>query len=262
MGGDFSLAGRGVVVTGGGGHLGSALSLGLAAAGATVVACGRRAEPLRRVAACAARQDVAGRVVPCVADLARDGDVDRVLDALEAEAGGVDGWVNNATGGPGGLLFSLGREEVEATLARGLGDLLLATQAAARRMQGRGGSIVNVASMYGIVSPQPSTYRDHPQYHNPPAYGAAKAGVVQFTRYAACHLAGRGIRVNCVSPGPFPREPIRRDPGFADELARRVPLGRVGEPQELIGPVVFLLSDASSYVNGHNLVVDGGWTAW
>jgi len=157
----------------------------------------------------------------------------------------------------------LTRAAVDSTLSGGLTNLMLATQATAARMRVRhAGSIVNVASMYGMVSPQPELYRDHPQYHNPAAYGAAKAGVIQFTRYTACHLAGSGIRVNCLSPGPFPRDEVRNDAAFAERLCERVPLGRVGSPEEIVGPALFLLSDASSYVTGHNLVVDGGWSAW
>lgn len=258
-----SLAGLGIGVTGGGGHLGSALALGLATAGAIVVACGRREAPLRELAARAAGRPVAGRLCWEVADMSRPGDVERVLDRIEHEAGGVSGWVNNAYGGPGGLLLAdLTRAAARAALASGLADPMLATQAVAFRMRGRGGSIVNVASMYGRVSPQPATYRAHPQWHNPPAYGAAKAGLVQFTRYAACHLGPLGIRVNAVSPGPFPRAEIRRDAAFCAELAARTPLGRVGDAEELVGPVAFLLSPASSYVTGHELVVDGGWTSW
>ena len=127
---------------------------------------------------------------------------------------------------------------------------------------GQGGSIVNVSSMYGMVSPQPSLYAEHERFHNPPGYGAAKAGLLQFTRYAATHLAAKGIRVNALSPGAFPSPQVQRSEGFVRALEQRVPLGRIGQPEELGGAVVFLLSDASSYMTGHNLVVDGGWTTW
>jgi len=129
-------------------------------------------------------------------------------------------------------------------------------------LQRTSGSVVNVASMYGMVAPDQRLYEASPAYRNPPAYGAAKAAVLQLTRYAACALAPRGIRVNAVSPGPFPGETVQQDRRFIERLASRVPLGRIGSPEEMIGPVVFLLSDAASYVTGHNLVVDGGWTAW
>jgi NAD(P)-dependent dehydrogenase (short-subunit alcohol dehydrogenase family) len=123
-------------------------------------------------------------------------------------------------------------------------------------------SIVNIASMFGMVSPDPSIYGDS-GLNNPIHYGATKAGMIQMTRYLACHLGHRGIRVNSIAPGPFPNSEIEPGiPRFYEKLAEKVPIGRIGRPEEVAGPVVFLLSDAAAYVNGANLAVDGGWTAW
>lgn len=135
----------------------------------------------------------------------------------------------------------------------------LVGRAAARHMQA-GGSIVQLGSMYGIVSPDPADYPDGMPV-NPPDYGAAKAGVLQLVRSQAVQLGPRGIRVNAVVPGPFPGPAARADAEFMRRLAARVPLGRIGEPDEVAGAVVFLCSSASSFVTGSSLVVDGGWTA-
>ena len=240
------------------------MALGLAQAGARVVITGRHVDSLAAVAARAQALHCPGSVVTAVADASRAADTERVLELIAESTGRVDGWVNNAYSGAGGLLGTLSRSDVEASIAAALTDVIMATEQVANHMraQGSGGSIVNISSMYGMVSPQPSTYDLFPAFHNPVAYGAAKAGVLQFTRYAACHLAADNIRVNAISPGPFPSDATQSHPAFVSELARRVPLGRVGEPEDLVGPLVFLLSPGSGFVTGHNLVVDGGWTAW
>lgn len=247
-----------VGITGGGGHLGRAIALDLAGAGATVAISGRSLDPLESVRAEALGMALPGKVVPVVADSSTDSGIKMVLDTLLGEGGHVNGWVNAAYGGVTGPLMTSSRADVEQTVLRGLADVIIATQKVAERMID-GGSIVNFGSMYGLVAPDPLLYVTHPDKHNPPGYGAAKAGVIQFTRYAACELGPRKIRVNCVSPGPFPNP--SNDPDFINLLDQRVPLQRVGEPREIVGAVRFLLCEASSYVTGHNLVVDGGWTS-
>jgi NAD(P)-dependent dehydrogenase (short-subunit alcohol dehydrogenase family) len=125
-----------------------------------------------------------------------------------------------------------------------------------------GAAIVNIASMYGHVSPDPRLYGDS-GLNSAPWYGAAKGGLLQLTRYMACHLARERIRVNALSPGPFPRTSIASEKSdFIARLAAKVPMGRIGAAEEIAGPLLFLASDASSYVTGVNLPVDGGWTAW
>ncbi|MFT5443439.1 MAG: NAD(P)-dependent dehydrogenase (short-subunit alcohol dehydrogenase family) [Myxococcota bacterium] len=262
----FDLTGRGIGLTGGSSELGCAMALGLAKAGATVVICGRTPSRLEAVVAQAKSLSLAGTVVAELADVGKDEDIERVLDRVAREAGNVSGWINNAHPAQAAVsraepFMELSRARFEAGVSSAVGSFALATQAAAARMQ-NGGAIVNVASIYGVVSPQPGAYANAPQFASPPAYGAAKAGIIQLTRHAASSLAPRGIRVNCISPGPFPSQEIRQQEGFIDDLCARIPLGRVGDPNEIAGPVVFLLSQAASYVTGHNLMVDGGWTSW
>ena len=115
--------------------------------------------------------------------------------------------------------------------------------------------------MYGVVAPDFSVYDDSPQFFNPPHYGAAKAGLVQLTKYYASYLGKYNINVNAVSPGPFPHDSVQKDVGFIKRLESKTALKRIGKPSDLGGIFVFLCSDASNYITGQNLMVDGGWTA-
>ena len=123
-----------------------------------------------------------------------------------------------------------------------------------------GGTIVNIASMYGMIAPDHSIYGDTGN-NSPVTYGAGKAGVIQLTKYTASYLAKDNVRVNSITPGPFPKISTV-DPAFLKKLQSKTMLGRTGNPEELAGALILLCSDASSFMTGTNLVVDGGWTAW
>lgn len=139
------------------------------------------------------------------------------------------------------------------TLARAIGNAMA---------ERGGGSLVLFSSMYGTVSPDPHIY-EAPMNPNPVEYGVGKAGIQQLTRYLAVHYGKSGVRCNAISPGPFPNPNIQSDqPTFIDRLSEKVPLGRVGQSPEIAGAVAFLVSDASTFITGQNLAVDGGWTVW
>jgi NAD(P)-dependent dehydrogenase (short-subunit alcohol dehydrogenase family) len=258
----FSLAGRTALVTGAAGHLGRSISAGLANAGAHVVLNGRRREPLEELASEIAKQG--GQATVASFDITDADAIEAALRDLEK----LDIVVNNAYGGVTGSVDTatvpdfLDAYRVSVAAAHELTRVARPKLREAAKSNPGGASVINIASMYGLVSPDPSIYGDSGQ-NNPPHYGPAKAALIQLTRYLACHLAAEGIRVNCVSPGPFPRPAVaEQNPALHAKLQEKTPMRRIGNPDELIGPVVFLASDASSYVTGANLSVDGGWTAW
>jgi NAD(P)-dependent dehydrogenase (short-subunit alcohol dehydrogenase family) len=263
----FDLTERVVLVTGAAGRLGRAMSRAIAEAGAELVMVGRREAEL---AAERERMPEAMRahchVVAC--DVTKADAGTRIESEVRKRYGCLHGLVNNAYAGKVGVPEVISRDDfldacnynliAPFELVKSLIPLL--EQGAVRH--GGTSSVVNIASMYGTVSPDPSLYGDS-GLNNPAHYGATKAGMIQLSRYLATHLSRRGIRVNSISPGPFPDTEVDPGiPGFREKLALKVPMGRIGSPEEVAGPVVFLLSDAASYINGANLPVDGGWTAW
>ena len=256
----FDLSGRVAIVTGGAGHLGSAMSEVLAKAGANVVIASRSLEKCRQLA------DRLSAHAECAAmecDVANEQSIRAMIDKAAETWGRLDILINNAYGGPAPDIPDATANDFAEALRNGVTSYFVAAQQARKHMLTTdGGAVVNIASMYGMVASYPEVYENVP-FNSPPNYHAVKGAVIQLTRHLAVYWAKDNIRVNAISPGAFPPDRVRESsPEFVDRLPARVPMGRLGEPRELQGAVLFLATTASSYVTGHNLVVDGGWTAW
>jgi len=201
-----------------------------------------------------------------VCDIANPEDREELVRSFQEHVKDLDVVVHNAHSSLGERPSGTARDPFDAAFsvsvvpAAYINDNLTPLLRSAFQTRGSA-SIIHVASMYGVVSPDPRIYLESGM-NSPPWYGAAKAALIQYTRYASVHLGHLGIRVNAVSPGPFPSQAVQEDlPHFVELLASRTALGRIGRPHEVAKAVLFLASDASSFVTGVNLLVDGGWTA-
>jgi NAD(P)-dependent dehydrogenase (short-subunit alcohol dehydrogenase family) len=262
----FRLDGRVAFLSGATGHLGKPMARALAGAGAHVVLNARSQGALDALAA--ELIDEGNQASIACFDITDETAASACIGKIAEKHGRLDVLVNNANSGRPGTIDSATPADfqqayaINVTAAFQVLQLSLPLLKESGKRTAGGASVINIASMYGSVSPDPSIYGVSGA-NNPPYYGPAKAGLIQLTRYAACHLASNRIRVNCISPGPFPATQfLERDPEFGNRLSARVPLRRTGDPREIQGPLLFLASDASSYVTGVNLAVDGGWTAW
>jgi NAD(P)-dependent dehydrogenase (short-subunit alcohol dehydrogenase family) len=271
----FRLDGQVAIVTGGAGRLGSEYACALAAAGAAVAACDLAVAPSPQV-----QRAIEGGAA--ISFHSADAGSRRAMDAVVADMARTHGaptiLINNAGLGssPADAALETGPFEDypepawRAMLDSHLTTALVASQAfvaafkRARAERGDlAGSIVNVSSTYGVVSPDQSMYafrrRDGAEYFKPVGYSVAKSGVLNFTRWLAEYCAPFGVRVNTLVPGGV-QEPGHA-PEFIAEYSRRTPLGRMARDDDYNGAVVFLASNASAYMTGATLVVDGGWTA-
>jgi len=249
----FNLEGRVAVVTGGGGGLGTMACEALARAGAAVAIVGRNAGKCEAV-----RQSLAAEGRTCrtfLADITSEEEVKRLFTEIADEFGGVDILVNNAGVTSPKPFLDLDVSDWDRIMDTSAKGTFLCTRAAAPLMQARGGgSIVNLGSILserGIV--------------NRSAYSAAKAAVLNLTRATAIELGPLGIRVNAIGPTvivtDLNRELVVTQPALYEGIIKRTPLGRLGETADLAGPLLFLASNASAFVNGQILYVDGGYTA-
>lgn len=266
----FGLRGKVAVVTGGAGILGQHFCAGLAEFGAHVAVVDLQAEKAQELAqALSGRYGVKACGYGC--DVSDPVSVQTVVESVVAEFGEINILHNNAAGKSDDLeAFFAPFEEYSLDqwrkiMAVNLDGMFLVAQAIGKQMvaQGKGGSIIQTASIYGVMAPDHRIYEGSfylgRQINTPAVYTASKAAVIGLTKYLATYWADRGIRVNTLTPGGT--ESGQNDE-FKKRYSARIPLGRMADAPEMVGALLYLASDASSYVTGQNIIVDGGLNCW
>ncbi len=256
----FDLTGKTAIVTGGRRGLGQMMAKGLNQYGANVVIVGRT-DDFDETLSMLGLNSMAFTV-----DITKDEQVKSMVKKVEDKFGAVDILVNNAALSLPQDTFNMSQEEFGKVFDTNVVGMFLCCRAVFSSMKKRGGGkIINIASVYGIVGIDKSLYVDDlEKTFDLHSYTSSKGAVINLTKDLAVYWGRFGINVNAISPGMMVTKLQRKtfDKEVISKLEKRVPMKRVGAPSELIGAVVFLASDASNYVNGHNLVIDGGWVCW
>lgn len=249
----FELHGKNALVTGASSGIGNQVALAYAQAGAAVAIAARHRESLEEVAAEIAADG--GTAIPITCDVTQPEQVAAMQNRVNAELGGIDIAVCNAGIIAFDGLLDMSPEDFQSIQNTNVNGVFLTAQAAAQAMvaQQRGGTIITTASMSGhiINAPQPVGH-----------YCASKAAVIQLTKAMAVEFAPHNIRVNSVSPGYILTELVEPYLDYQAVWEPKIPLGRLGRPEELVGIYLYLASDASSYMTGSDIVIDGGYTCW
>lgn len=254
----FDLKDKVAVVTGGAGLLGTAITTALARFGATVYLADVNEEKGKAV--CQKINEDGFRSQFIQLDITDEASVEACIKNIVSDSKKLDVWINNAYPRTDDwnlmfeqIPFSSWRKNIDMHLN---GYCLCCQKVCDEMKKGKGGSIINIASIYGVSGVDFSIY-EGTNMTMPAAYSVIKGGVVNFTRYLASYFGKNGIRVNCISPGGiYNGQPDH----FVKRYSEKVPLGRMADAEDVVGAVVYLASDASKYVTGQNVVVDGGWT--
>jgi len=253
----FSLQGKIALVTAGAGPLfGRSISEGLAEAGATLIVASRSLEANLEFASALRQRGYEAHGMEL--DITDGNSIQHLHDAVMEQFGRLDVLVNSALARVGGSFETQTADDWLYSAKRDMVGLFTICKAFVPRMVSQGsGSIINISSIYGVVANDPTLYEGTDMLQ-PPHYNFVKAGMINFTRHIANYYGKRGVRANCISPGGFFAD---QPSTFVSNYNKRVPIGRMMNNEDIKGAVVFLASDASAYVTGINLLVDGGWTA-
>lgn len=257
----FSLKDKIAVVTGGASHLGGAMSKALSSFGAKVILLSRNEQKLKDFV----NQNSgagSGGLEYHVCDVTHEDDIHHSVEKILARHGSVDILVNNAYSGRREKWEEMSKSSWDEAIENCLTLYYLTIKAVSPAMLKAGrGSIINVASLWSVLAPDQRVYLDL-NNNAPLHYAVSKGGVLQMTRYLAALWAEKGIRVNAISPGWFPKKKGPERPDYMYEITRRIPMNRIGHPDDLAGIIVYLASEASSYVTGQNILIDGGYSIW
>jgi len=257
----FDLKNKVAFVTGGAGYLGSAMCEALAELGATIIIGSRNKEKCR-IFSKKLRENYNIRAMGEYVDITDVESIENILLFIERNFGKLDILINSAWSGNKNTFESISIEDWKYDIDVCLNGVFYTIKKAFPYLKKSKGVIVNITSMYGHVAPDYRIY-EGTNYANPPSYGAAKAGVIQLTKYLASFLSPYGIRVNAISPGAFPFPELGKESKiFMNKLKEKSMLNRIGKPDDLKGIIALLCSEASRFITGQIIHVDGGWTQW
>ncbi len=259
----FSLKKKKILIVGGAGYLGKAITITLLELGANVIVASRNLKKGTKVV-----NDInkrfSNKAVFIPVDITNDNSLKKLNTNVNKRfKGTLDVLINCGWSGKKNSFDSISFEDWNYDIEVCLNAVFKTIKVFLPMLKkNKTGNILNIGSTYGSVAPDYKLY-DSTKYTNPPSYGAAKAGIIQLTKYCASFFAKYKIRSNCLTPGAFPQIQTQKDnPKFIKRLAEKCPSNRIGEPVDLKGAVALLCTDAGSFINGQNLLVDGGWSIW
>jgi gluconate 5-dehydrogenase len=259
----YDLTNKVALVTGATGQLGQTICEALAEQGAHIIVNSRTKTDCIELADELSFEYQ--KAIGITGDVTKETEVQDIISGINDKFERLDILVNNAYNGEVASFEEMSVDQFRSALDGALVSTFLCTRESIPLLREKKGSIINIASIYGVVAPDHSIYGDS-GLNNPANYGAAKAGVIQLTRWVATRYGKTGIRANAITPGGFYNAELEDRTDYTDEFVpnyeERTPLGRMGDPEDMKGPITFLSSDASQWVTGQNLIVDGGWTTW